>query len=137
MRVAVSTTKAPAVPANLMNQGIVANGFVFTSGAVGKDPVTGDMVKGPVEARAHRCIQNLAAILEAGGSSVEEVIEVNIFLADMADYGTVNKVYEQYWGQLKPVRTCVAVKTLPGNTDVEIKCVGLVKQTGSSTQAKL
>lgn len=52
MRVAVSTTKAPAVPANLMNQGIVANGFVFTSGAVGKDPVTGDMVKGPVEARA-------------------------------------------------------------------------------------
>ncbi|KAF7540949.1 hypothetical protein G7054_g970 [Neopestalotiopsis clavispora] len=134
MRVAVTSSKAPAVPANLMSQGIIANGFVFTSGAVGKDPVTGDIVKGPIEARTHRCIQNLAAVLEAGGSSVEDVIEVNIFITDMSNYGAVNKVYEQYWGQLKPARTCVAVKTLPGNTDVEIKCVGLVK---SSARAKL
>ncbi|ETS85600.1 hypothetical protein PFICI_03625 [Pestalotiopsis fici W106-1] len=105
MRVAVTSSKAPAVPAKLMSQGIIANGLVFTSGAVGRDPVTGDLVPGPIEARAHCCIQNLAAVLEAGGSSIEEVIEVNIYLADMADYGTVNKVYEEYWGKLKPART--------------------------------
>ncbi|CAG9975123.1 unnamed protein product [Clonostachys byssicola] len=138
LRVAIETSRAPATKPELMSQGIVANGLVYTSGQVGKDPAKNDqLVEGPITARTHRCIQNLTAILEAGGSSIGDVIEVNIFLTDMAQYGEVNQIYQQYFGNLKPARTCVAVKTLPGNTDVEIKCIGIVRRHKGEKQAKL
>ncbi|KAH8662423.1 Endoribonuclease L-PSP/chorismate mutase-like protein [Xylariales sp. PMI_506] len=126
-RRAILTDKAPT-PRPVYSQAIVANGFVFVSGQLPKD-LSGKLVEGTVQDRAHQCIKNMGAILDAAGSSLENVLEVNIFLADMGDFAKVNEVYEQYFGQPKPARTCVAVKTLPENTDVEMKCVGLVKDS--------
>ncbi|KAH7323077.1 Endoribonuclease L-PSP/chorismate mutase-like protein [Stachybotrys elegans] len=124
-RVPVLTDKAPK-PRPIYSQAIVANGLVFCSGQLPKD-LNGKIVEGTVQDRTHQCIANLRAVLEAAGSSLDNVVEVNVFLSDMDDFAKVNEVYEQYWGDIKPARTCVAVKTLPDRTDVEIKCVGLIK----------
>ncbi|KAJ4328374.1 hypothetical protein N0V84_001245 [Fusarium piperis] len=130
-RTPVSSKKAPATPASLMNQAIIANGFVFTSGALAMDPQTGKIIDGDIEAHTHQIIRNLGAILEEAGSSLNDVVEVNIFLSDLKYYGKMNEVYQNYWGDIKPARTCVAVKTLPLNADIEIKCVGVVTKPKS------
>ncbi|KAK7432287.1 hypothetical protein QQZ08_001233 [Neonectria magnoliae] len=126
-RIPTITDKAPA-PLPVFNQAIVANGFVYTSGSIAQDPATGEIVDGDIQAHTHRVIQNLSAVLEASGSSVNDVVEVSVFLADMGDFAKMNEVYQTYWGDIKPARTCVAVKTLPANTDVEIKCVAVVSK---------
>ncbi|KAJ4202235.1 hypothetical protein NW767_006194 [Fusarium falciforme] len=130
-RTPVSSKKAPAAAANLMNQAIIANGFVFTSGALAMDPQTGKIIDGDIEAHTHQIIRNLGAILEEAGSSINDVVEVNIFLSDLKYYAKMNEVYQNYWGEIKPARTCVAVKTLPLNADIEIKCVGVVTKPKS------
>ncbi|KAI8718291.1 hypothetical protein NCS52_00607400 [Fusarium sp. LHS14.1] len=130
-RTPVSSKKAPAAAANLMNQAIVANGFVFTSGALAMDPQTGKIIDGDIEAHTHQIIRNLGAILEEAGSSINDVVEVNIFLSDLKYYAKMNEVYQNYWGEIKPARTCVAVKTLPLNANIEIKCVGVVTKPKS------
>ncbi|KAL2211115.1 Endoribonuclease L-PSP [Sarocladium strictum] len=123
-RVAVLTESAPK-PRPVYSQAIIANGLVFCSGQLPKD-LDGNVVSGTVQDKARQCIANLKAVLEAAGSSLEKVVEVNIFLTDMDDFARVNEVYEEYWGEPKPARTCVAVKTLPSNVNVEMKCIGIV-----------
>ncbi|CVK97839.1 endoribonuclease L-PSP [Fusarium proliferatum] len=130
-RTPVSTKKAPAVPQNLMNQAVIANGFVFTSGGVAMDPKTGKMIDGDIEVHTRQIISNLGAILDEAGSSLNDVIEVNIYLSDMKYYAKMNEVYAEYWGDVKPARTCVAVKSLPMNANIEIKCVGVVTKPKS------
>ncbi|KAJ4004978.1 hypothetical protein NW752_011491 [Fusarium irregulare] len=120
-RTPVSAKKAPAVPSNLMNQAIIANGFVFTSGGVAMDPETGKIIDGDIEAHT----------ANEAGSSLNDVVEVNIYLSDMKYYAKMNEVYAEYWGNLKPARTCVAVKSLPMNANIEIKCVGIVTKPKS------
>jgi reactive intermediate/imine deaminase len=70
----------------------------------------------------HQCIRNLSAVLTAAGSSLDAVFKVNVFLSDMEHFTAMNDVYKTYWGDVKPARTCVAVKQLPLGTDVEIEC---------------
>ncbi|EKJ67396.1 hypothetical protein NXS19_010621 [Fusarium pseudograminearum] len=130
-RVRVSTKNAPAVPSNLMNQAIIANDFVFTSGGVAMDPKTGKIIDGDIEAHTRQIIRNLDAILDEAGSSLNDVVEVNIYLSDMKYYAKMNEVYAEYWGDLKPARTCVAIKSLPMNANIEIKCVGVVTRIKS------
>ncbi|KAH8653795.1 putative L-PSP endoribonuclease family protein Brt1 [Xylariales sp. PMI_506] len=125
-KTAVLTSNAPKPLPGIYSQAIVAGGFVYCSGAVGMDPETGKIVDGDVQAHTHQCIKNLSAILEAAGSSIDNVVKVNVFLANMDDFAKMNEVYTTYWGDVKPCRTCVAVKTLPLNTDVEIECVAVL-----------
>ncbi|KFZ23031.1 hypothetical protein V502_02494 [Pseudogymnoascus sp. VKM F-4520 (FW-2644)] len=122
----VLTTKAPKPLPGIYSQAIVANGVVYCSGSVPMDPETMEIIDGDIQAHTHQCIKNLTAVLEAAGSSVNHVVKVNVFLADMDDFAKMNEIYLQYWGDVKPCRTCVAVKTLPLNTDVEIECVAIL-----------
>ncbi|KAH8893033.1 L-PSP endoribonuclease family protein Brt1 [Thozetella sp. PMI_491] len=122
----VLTENAPKPLPGIYSQAIKAGGFVFCSGAVAMDPETGKLVEGDIQAHTHQCIKNLTAILEAAGSNINNVVKVNVFLADMDDFAKMNEVYTTYWGDVKPCRTCVAVKTLPLNTDVEIECVAVL-----------
>ncbi|TWU76016.1 hypothetical protein ED733_007164 [Metarhizium rileyi] len=125
-KVAVTTDKAPKPLPGIYSQAIKANGMVFVSGAVPMDAETGELIDGDIQAHTHQCIKNLSAILEAAGSSLEKVVKVNVFLSSMDDFAKMNEVYATYWGDVKPCRTCVAVKTLPRNTDVEIECTALL-----------
>jgi len=124
---AITTTNAPKALPGIYSQAIVAHNFVYCSGCVPMDPQTMALIDGDIQAHTHQCIKNLGAVLDAAGSSREHVVEVNVFLANMADFAKMNEAYTKYWGEVKPARTCVAVKTLPVNTDVEIKWVAVLK----------
>ncbi|KAJ9157574.1 hypothetical protein NKR23_g433 [Pleurostoma richardsiae] len=119
----VLTEKSPKPLPGIYSQAIKANGLVFCSGAVAMDAETGKIVDGGIQEHTHQCIKNLTNILEAAGTNINNVVKVNVFLSNMDDFAAMNEVYTQYWGDVKPCRTCVAVKTLPLNTDVEIECI--------------
>ncbi|KAI9372735.1 Endoribonuclease L-PSP/chorismate mutase-like protein [Aspergillus egyptiacus] len=123
----IYTPNAPA-PAPHLSQATVVGNIIFCSGQLGIDPKTGKMVEGSVKDRTRQILKNLSAVLEAGGSSLADVAKVNIFLADMKDYNDVNEVYIQGFPEPRPARTCVAVKTLPMGSDVEIECSGFVSR---------
>jgi len=92
------------------------------------DADSGKLIDGDIQAHTHQCIKNLSAILEASGSSINDVVKVNVFLSDMANFAKMNEIYSQYWGDIKPCRTCVAVKQLPLDTDVEIECTAVLSK---------
>ncbi|PYH76335.1 YjgF-like protein [Aspergillus uvarum CBS 121591] len=119
----VFTAQAP-VPKPSLSQAMVINGFVYTSGAVGMDPSTEELVTGTTADRTIQCLKNISNILDAAGSSLEKTVKVNIFIDDMANYAAMNEGYLQMFTQgTMPVRTCVAVKQLPLGTDVDIEVI--------------
>ena len=103
------------------SQGYEVNGFIYTSGQIPVDPATGEVPAG-IAAQAEQSCKNVAAILEAAGSSLEKVIKTTCFLADMGDFAAFNEVYAKYFTG-KPARSCVAVKTLPKNLLCEIEAI--------------
>ena len=121
----ISTENAPAAIGPYC-QAAVHNGFVFTSGQIPLDPVTGAVVGSTIEEQAHRVCQNLQAVLTAAGSDVTKVLKTTCFLATMDDFAAFNTVYAQYFTG-KPARNCVAVKTLPKNVLVEVECVAIAE----------
>ncbi|CAG8005430.1 unnamed protein product [Penicillium salamii] len=135
-RVPVRTERAP-LPPPFLSQGLVVGDVVYCSGQVGADPTTGKLVEGSIQNRTRQILNNLSAVLEAGGSSLHDAIKVNIFLTDMADFPAVNEVYATFFSDPKPVRTCVSVKSLPLGTDVEIECSGLVTKSGNGRSSRL
>ena len=120
----IATTNAPGA-IGPYSQGYTANGFVFTSGQIPVDPVTGNIPEG-ITAQAEQSCKNVVAILEAAGTSAQKVIKTTCFLADMNDFAAFNSVYAQYFTG-KPARSCVAVKTLPKNVLVEVECVAIAE----------
>ncbi|KAF3481206.1 yabJ [Arthroderma uncinatum] len=122
-KTAVLTGKAPK-PLPVFSQAIVHNGMIYCSGSIGVDPTTNKLVSGGVAERTNQALKNLAAVLEAGGSSLKNVVKINAFITTMDDFAEMNKVYETFFkDEPKPCRTCVAVKQLPLDTDVEIECI--------------
>ena len=103
------------------SQGFKVGGFVYTSGQIPVDPATGNAPEG-IAAQAEQSCKNVAAILEAAGSSMEKVFKTTCFLADMGDFAAFNEVYAKYFTG-KPARSCVAVKTLPKNLLCEIEAI--------------
>ena len=121
----VQTNRAPAA-IGPYSQAVVANGMVFTSGQIALTP-EGVMLEDDVVIQTKQVLQNLQAVLEEAGASMQSVIKTTIFLASMDDFATVNEIYAEAFGSHKPVRSTVAVKTLPKNALVEIDAVALVK----------
>jgi len=119
----ISTDKAPAA-IGPYSQAIVANGMIYTSGQIGMDE-KGIVVADDVVNQAHQVMKNLFYVLEAANAHFNDVIKTTIFLADMDDFAKVNEVYAHYFGHHKPVRSTVAVKTLPKNVLIEIDCIAL------------
>ncbi|KIV95807.1 hypothetical protein, variant [Exophiala mesophila] len=123
----VVTTNAPNPMPTVFPQAVVtANGFVFCSGNIAMDPQTLKVIDGDIQAHTHRIIQNISAVLDAAGTSLARIVKINIFLANMDDFARMNEVYVQYFQTNLPARTCVAVKTLPFNTDIEVECTALL-----------
>ncbi len=107
------------------SQAIVTGNMVFTSGQIAINPATGAVEATDIEGQTEQVCKNLAAVLEAAGSSLEKVVKTVCFLSDMADFAAFNGVYAKYFTG-KPARSCVAVKTLPKNVLVEIDTVAVI-----------
>lgn len=117
----IKTDKAPAA-IGPYSQGAAAGGLVFVSGQLPIDPASGEMFADPAAA-ADQSLKNIAAILAAKGLSMANVVKVNIFLSDMADFGAVNEVYAKHFTEPFPARACVAVKELPKSAVLEIEAI--------------
>lgn len=108
------------------SQAVVANGWLFTSGQVGLDPATGQLVEGGFEAQARRVFANLRAVLESGGCGFSDVVKASVFLADLGDFGVLNAVYTEAFGSHRPARSTVQVAALPRGARVEIDLIARV-----------
>ena len=118
----LETTKAPGA-IGPYSQGFIVNGFVYTSGQIPVDPVSGQVPAG-IAAQAEQSCKNVGAILESAGVSFENVFKTTCFLADIADFAAFNEVYAKYFIS-KPARSCVAVRTLPKGVLCEIEAIAV------------
>lgn len=123
-RTVVATEQAPAA-IGPYSQAIAAAGLVFCSGQIPLDPASGQIVEGDIESQTRRVLDNLTAVLQAAGSSPEQVVKTTIFLADMNDFATVNTIYTEYFGTEPPARSTVQVARLPRDVRVEVEAIAL------------
>jgi 2-iminobutanoate/2-iminopropanoate deaminase len=122
----VLTSDAPQ-PIGPYNQAIRSGAMLFCSGQIAIDPATGKLIDGDVAAQTRRVLDNLAAVLKAGGCGFADVVKTTIFLADMADFATVNPIYAERFGNgTAPARSTVAVAALPLGARVEVEAIAIV-----------
>jgi 2-iminobutanoate/2-iminopropanoate deaminase len=124
MREVIATDQAPKA-IGPYSQAIRAAGFVFTSGQVAIDPATQQVIAGDVAAQTDRVMKNLAAVLQAAGSSLDKVLRCTVFLKNMGDFAAMNEVYGRYFTQAPPARSTVEVARLPKDLLVEIDVIAL------------
>jgi 2-iminobutanoate/2-iminopropanoate deaminase len=122
MKKVISTAKAPQA-IGPYSQAIEAGDFIFVSGQIPLIPATGELVEGSVEVQAARVLENLKAILEAAGSSLESVVKTTVYITNMDDFAKVNGIYGQYFQENPPARVCVEVSKLPKGALVEIDVI--------------
>jgi 2-iminobutanoate/2-iminopropanoate deaminase len=119
----ISTEAAPGA-IGPYSQAIRSGGFLFCSGQVPLDPGSGELVKLDVDGQAQRCLENLNAVCEAAGSSLEDAVRVTVYLTDMNDFERVNEVYARFFDSPEPpARVAIAVAALPKGADVEIDAI--------------
>ena len=121
---AINTPTAPAA-IGPYSQAVAAGGFVFCAGQLGLDPATGQFAAPDVAGQARQALRNVAAVLEAGGSGLRQVVKTTVFLADLNDFAAMNAEYEKAFGGHKPARSTVEVKRLPKDARVEIECMAV------------
>ena len=122
MKEVVFTEKAPK-PIGPYSQAVKLGGFVFVSGQIPIDPRTGEVVKGGIKEQTRQVLENVKAVLEAAGLTLDDVVMSFVFLADMSEFGDFNEVYSQYFKEKPPARVTVAVKSLPKDVRVEIAVI--------------
>jgi 2-iminobutanoate/2-iminopropanoate deaminase len=123
-RKAVTTSEAP-IPRAPYSQAIIANGFVFVSGQVAIDPKTGEPVHSSFEDELKLALNNMKVILEAAGSSLDKVVKVTVFLADMSNFPKLNEIYRQFFPEPFPARTTIQAQP-PGGFQVEVECIAML-----------
>jgi 2-iminobutanoate/2-iminopropanoate deaminase len=124
MREVIATEHAPQA-IGPYSQAIRAEGLIFTSGQIAIDPASAQIIAGDVSAQTDRVLKNLAAILQASGSSLEKVLRCTVFLKNMGDFAAMNEVYGRYFKQEPPARSTVEVARLPKDVLIEIDVIAL------------
>jgi len=120
----IATTDAPAA-IGPYSQAVEAGGLVFCSGQIPLDPVTGALVEGDVAQQTRQVLTNLSAVLSAAGCGLEAVLKCTVYLADMNDFGAMNEVYAEFFGDSRPARAAVEVSRLPKDVAVEIDAIAV------------
>lgn len=122
----VYTDQAPGIGGPYV-QGVKAGNFLFTSGQIAMKPDTKDLVTGDVEKETVRVLENLKAILEEAGATLNDVVKTTIYVRDMEQFPLINEVYASYFNNKPPARTRVEVSRLPGDVNVEIDLIAYIK----------
>jgi 2-iminobutanoate/2-iminopropanoate deaminase len=123
LRMPVSTDDAPEA-IGPYSQAIRTGSLLFCSGQIPLDPSTGEIVKSDVEGQAQRCLENLAAVCEAAGTSLAQAVRCTVYLTDMGDFARVNEVYGSFFGgDDPPARVAIGVAALPKGADVEVDAI--------------
>lgn len=125
MKEIISTENAPGA-IGPYSQAVKAGNLVFVSGQIPIDPATGEFVSGDIPEQTSQVLKNLSAILEAAGSSLNNVVKTTVYLADMNDFGQMNAVYHEFFIENKPARATVEAARLPRDAKVEIDCIAIV-----------
>jgi len=121
-RKAVKTGSAPGA-IGPYSQAIAAGGFLFVSGQIPLDPGTGRLVEGGIGEQVGRVLENLKAVLQAGGAGMETVVRTTVYLTDLSEFPRMNEIYARYFGSDPPARTTVQVSALPKGARVEIDAI--------------
>jgi len=121
----VSTDSAPKA-IGPYSQGVKANGFVFCSGQIPTNPVTGDLVTGSITDQTRQSLSNIKGVIEAAGSSMEKVVKCTVFLKNMNDFSEMNAEYAKWFSNPPPARAAVEVARLPKDVDIEIEAIALL-----------
>jgi 2-iminobutanoate/2-iminopropanoate deaminase len=132
-RIQISTNQAPAA-IGPYSQAIRCGQFVYASGQIALDPVSGELVGEDVQAQTQRALQNLQAVLSSAGTSLANIVKTTVFLAHMNDFQAMNAIYATYFSSasgVAPARSTVAVAELPRKALVEIECVALIEDNYS------
>lgn len=124
MKSVISTTNAPKA-IGPYSQAIKANGFIFCSGQIGVDPVTGTLVSGGIQEQTQRALSNLKLVLEAAGSSLEKVVKTTCYLKNISDFAVFNEVYGSFFDENPPARETVEVARLPKDALIEVSAVAM------------
>ncbi len=122
----INTEKAPAA-IGPYSQGIKIGNFVFSSGQLPVNPTNGELVTGDIQKETKQCLENLKAVLEEAGSSLDDAIKITVFIKDMNQFGKINEVYAQFFPNDKPARSCVEVARLPKDANIEIEGIACIK----------
>lgn len=123
----IHTAKAPQAQGPY-SQGIDAGAYLFAAGQVALDPQSGELVAGDITVQTRQVLNNLAAVLEAGGGSLERVVKTTVFLTNLDDFAAMNSVYAEFFPADPPARTTVQVVRLPRGALVEIEAIALRKE---------
>lgn len=121
----IKTKKAPSA-ISPYSQAIRVENLLFLSGQISIKPETNEFIDGDIEIQTEQVLKNIKAILEAGNSSLEDVVKVTIYLQDMKDFALVNKIYSKYFENSLPARACIEVSNLPKNARIEIEAIAMI-----------
>ncbi len=121
----LSTDKAPAA-VGPYSQGVKTGNLVFSSGQLPVDPATGQVSNGKIQEETRFCLENVKAVLEAGGAKLEDIVKVTVFVTDIGNFTQINEVYADFFGDHKPARSLVQVAALPKGADIEIEAIASI-----------
>ena len=127
MKKAISTTKAPSA-IGPYSQAIQVGNFLYASGQIPINPATGNIVEGGIKEQTQQSLNNVNAILQEAGLTMDNVVKTTVFLADMNDFADMNAVYAEFFAEPFPARSAVAVKSLPKGALVEIEVVAIIEK---------
>lgn len=125
MKKIVFTERAPK-PIGPYSQAICVNGWLYVSGQIPLDPVTGDIVRGDFKVQVERVLENIRAIVESTGGRLEDVVKVTVYLRDIGRFSEFNEVYSKYFPRDPPARSVIGVSSLPRGVELEIDAVAYV-----------
>jgi 2-iminobutanoate/2-iminopropanoate deaminase len=128
MKKIVATEKAPKA-IGPYSQAVVHNGLAYLSGQIPLDPMTGQLVEADIVPQTTRVLENLKAVLEACGSSLDQVVKTTVYLTDMREFAKMNEIYAKYFPQNPPARSTVEAARLPRDVRVEIDAIAIVDAT--------
>ncbi len=120
----INTEKAPAA-LGPYSQAVEVNGMLFVSGQIPFIPETMTCISDDVQEQTKQSLENVKAILDEAGYSLEDVVKATVFIKDMNDFGKINEIYSEYLGDVKPARACVEVARLPKDVKVEIEVIAI------------